>query len=62
MARDYKVVEINDVTDQAIEKVLNEWTHQGWTFDALHFAMRESSKRPSMVFLTFTRELDEADS
>ncbi len=60
MARDYKVVEINEVTDQAIEKVLNERTRQGWTFDALHFAMRESSKRPSMVFLTFTRALDEA--
>ena len=62
MARDYKVVEISEVTDQAIEKVLNEWTRQGWTLDAMHFAMRESSKRPSMAFLSFTRELDEASS
>ena len=33
MARDYKVVEINEVTGQAIEKVLNEWTRQGFTLD-----------------------------
>ena len=59
MAGEYKVVELSEVTDQAIEKVLNEWTRQGWTFDALHCAMRESSKRPSMAFVTFTRELQE---
>ncbi len=59
MANEYKVVEISGVTDQAIEKVLNEWTRQGWVFDSLHFAMRESSKRPSMAFVTFTRELEE---
>ncbi|MBY0399258.1 DUF4177 domain-containing protein [Myxococcota bacterium] len=51
----YKVVEVANVTDEEIEKVLNEWTVLGWTFDAMHFAMRESSKRPSMAFLTFTR-------
>ncbi len=59
MAAEYKVIEISEVTDQAIEKVLNEWTRQGWTLDAMHFAMRESSKRPSMAFLTFTREVEE---
>ena len=59
MANEYKVVEISGVTDQAIEKVLNEWTRPGWVFDSLHFAMRESSKRPSMAFLTFARELEE---
>ena len=52
----YKVVEIANVTDEALEKVLNQWTGEGWTFESMHFAMRESSKRPSMAFLTFTRE------
>lgn len=52
----YKVVEIANVTDEEIEKVLNQWTAEGWAFDAIHFAMRESSKRPSMAFLTFTRD------
>jgi hypothetical protein len=51
----YKVVELSLVTDEEIEVVVNEWTAQGWTLDAMHFAMRESSKRPSMAFITFTR-------
>jgi hypothetical protein len=54
----YKVVEITNVTDEEIEKVLNQWIAEGWTFDTMHFAMRESSKRPSMAFLTFTRDDD----
>jgi hypothetical protein len=54
-AAKYKVVELSTVTDEAIEAALNEWTSAGWTFDGLHFAMRESSKRPSMAFLVFTR-------
>ena len=56
----YKVVEIAMVTDEEIEKALNEWTAEGWTFDAMQFAMRDSSKRPSMAFVTFTREEDDA--
>ena len=56
MALIYKVVELSSVSDTEIEAVLNEWTAQGWTFDTMHFAMRESSKRPAMAFLTFTRE------
>jgi hypothetical protein len=55
----YKVVEIAMVTDEAIENSLNEWTAEGWTFDTMQFAMRDGSKRPSMAFVTFTRE--EAD-
>ncbi len=54
----YKVVELSIVTDEAIEATLNEWTAQGWTFDGLQFAMRDSSPRPSMAFLTFKREAD----
>jgi hypothetical protein len=52
----YKVVELGTVTDDEIEKVLNEWTAEGWAFDTMQFAMRDSSKRPSMAFVTFTRE------
>jgi hypothetical protein len=54
----YKVVETGTVTDEEIESILNEWTSRGWNFDGIQFAMRESSKRPSMAFLTFTREGD----
>ncbi|HEB88869.1 MAG TPA: DUF4177 domain-containing protein [Deltaproteobacteria bacterium] len=56
MSLRYKVVEIGTVTDEEIEKALNEWVAEGWTFDTMQFAMRDSSKRPSMAFLTFTRE------
>lgn len=59
MSLRYKVVEIGMVTDEEIEKALNRWTAEGWTFDTMQFAMREASKRPSMAFVTFTRE--EAD-
>jgi|TARA_B100002003_G_scaffold198379_1_gene189031 hypothetical protein len=51
----YKVVETSDVTDIELERILNETTDQGWTLDAMQFAMRDSSKRPAMAFLTFTR-------
>ena len=52
----YKVVEISIVTDEAIESALNEWVAEGWTYDGLQFAMRDSSPRPSMAFVTFKRE------
>ncbi|MCH2185277.1 DUF4177 domain-containing protein [Myxococcota bacterium] len=54
----YKVVELSSVTDEEIERVLNQWTSEGWVFDAMHFAMRESSKRPAMAFIAFTRTAD----
>ena len=56
----YKVVETSNVTDEELERILNEWTARGWQLDALHFAMRESSKRPAMAFVSFTREDPEA--
>ena len=55
MPTEYKVVEISTVTDEEIESVLNEWTGKGWVYDGMQFAMRDSSKRPSMAFVTFTR-------
>jgi hypothetical protein len=56
----YKVVELSSVTDEEIEAVLNKWTAEGWVFDTMQFAMRDSSKRPSMAFITFTRTDDSA--
>jgi hypothetical protein len=53
---EYKVVEIGSVTEDELANVLNEWTSRGWRFDGMQFAMRESSKRPSMAFVIFTRE------
>lgn len=52
----YKVVEINTVTDEELETVINKWTKEGWTLDGIHFAMREASKRPAMAFILFTKE------
>jgi hypothetical protein len=55
MAILYKVVELASVSDVEIETALNEWSADGWTFDTMQFAMRDSSKRPAMAFITFTR-------
>jgi len=56
----WKVVELSSVTDVEIEAVLNQWTAEGWTLDNIQFAMRDSSKRPAMAFIAFTR--NEADA
>lgn len=52
----YKVVELSSVDEHSVERTLNEWVPMGWKFDGVQFAMRESSKRPSMAFVFFTRE------
>ena len=51
----YKVVEVATVTDEELERVINEWVGKGWSLDTIQFAMRESSKRPAMAFVIFTR-------
>jgi hypothetical protein len=51
----YKVVETSIVTDEALESIINEWVERGWSYDGIQFAMRESSKRPAMAFVLFTR-------
>ena len=61
MAVRYKVVETSSVTDDELERILNEWTGRGYRFEAIQFAMGEGSRRPSMAFVTFTRE-DEQDA
>ncbi|MBT1073149.1 DUF4177 domain-containing protein [Pelotalea chapellei] len=52
----YKVLELSTVTEESIQQTLNEWTSKGWHFDSMQFAMRDSSRRPSMAFILFTRE------
>ena len=51
----YKVIELSAVDEHSIEDALNEWIPKGWAFESVQFAMRESSKRPSMAFVFFTR-------
>lgn len=51
----YKVIELPLVTDEALEETLNTRTAQGWKLEGIHFAMRESSKRPAMAFVVFAR-------
>jgi hypothetical protein len=52
---EYKVVETSVVTDEALERIINETIAQGWSLDGIQFAMRESSRRPSMAFVLFVR-------
>ena len=59
MPTQYKVVETSDVTDLELERILNEWTAQGWRLDMMQFAMRDSSKRPAMAFVTFVKGAEE---
>jgi hypothetical protein len=49
----YKVVETSVVTDEEIERILNEWSAKGWTFASIHFVTTEASRRPTMAFLFF---------
>ena len=51
----WKIVETSSVTDESLEAIVNDWTGSGWTFEGMQFAMRESSKRPAMAFVLFTR-------
>jgi len=57
----YKVIEATVVTDEEIEKILNEWVALGWEYDGMQFVTRDASKRPAMAFILFTRK-DEISS
>lgn len=56
----YRVIETSDVTAESLERILNEWTSQGWRFDGMQFVVKESARRPSMAFLLFVQEGEEA--
>lgn len=51
----YKVIEVSPVSDEALERALNDVTRDGWTFESMHFAMREGSHRPALAYLFFVR-------
>ena len=57
---EYKVVETSTVTEEELERIINDQVRAGWTLDGIQFAMRESSRRPSMGFLLFTRPKSES--
>lgn len=52
----YKVVEISTVTDEEIERTLNEWTAKGCVFESIQFVTSVSSKRPTMAFIFFSKK------
>ncbi len=52
----YKVIETCTVTDEEIERVLNEWTGKGYVFESIQFVTSVSSKRPTMAFVFFTKK------
>jgi hypothetical protein len=57
----YKFVELNVVTDDAIEQCVNEWVAQGWQLDAIRFVVTDHSRRPAMAFISFVREREPAE-
>jgi hypothetical protein len=52
----YKFVEVAPVTDEALEECVNEYVADGWHLEGIRFVMSEHSKRPSMAFVSFTRD------
>lgn len=58
---EYKVAETSIVTDETLERTINEWVAQGWQFERIQFAMYDGSKRPSMAFVLFIREVARAE-
>jgi hypothetical protein len=50
----YKIVETTKVTDEELERIVNEWVGQGWELDGFQFITHEASKRPKMAFVLFT--------
>jgi hypothetical protein len=52
----YKVIETSTVTDEEIERILNEWAGRNYVFESIQFVTSESSRRPRMAFLFFTKK------
>jgi hypothetical protein len=55
----YKVVETSTVTDEEIERLVNDWDAKGYAFASIHFVTTQASRRPVMAFLFFTGPGDE---
>ena len=58
----YKVVETSTVTDEEIERLVNDWGSKGYTFASIHFVTSQVSRRPVMAFLFFAGQGDDAVS
>jgi hypothetical protein len=58
---EYRVVETQVVTDEALTRILNDETRKGWIFDGLSFVPTDASRRPKMAFVIFVREADAVD-
>jgi hypothetical protein len=56
MGLQYKFVELSIVTDESIEEAVNAWVGRGWQLEGIQFVTTEASRRPSMAFISFTRE------
>lgn len=54
-AIEYKFVETSVVTDESLERIVNEWVGKGWQLDGIQFVVAPTSKRPVMAFIAFTR-------
>ncbi len=52
----YKVVELSVVTDEDIERALNQWTEKGYLFESIHFVTNQASRRPAMAFIFFIKK------
>jgi hypothetical protein len=50
----YKVVETSTVTDEEIERLVNDCSSKGYAFASIHFVTAQTSRRPVMAFLFFT--------
>ncbi|MGQ9654689.1 MAG: DUF4177 domain-containing protein [Thermodesulfobacteriota bacterium] len=51
----YRVVETSTVTDEELERLINELVCLGWELEDVRFVTKESSRRPAMAFLFFVR-------
>ncbi|MBP9088567.1 MAG: hypothetical protein KBG15_20765 [Kofleriaceae bacterium] len=56
MSLTYKFVEVSIVSDDMIEKCVNQWVHAGWEFDDIRFVTSNASRRPVMAFVSFVRD------
>lgn len=57
----YKVVETMRVSDEELERIINEMVGQGYQLESIKFVSTEASKRPAMAFLFFVREGPQED-
>jgi hypothetical protein len=51
----YRVVEVSPVAEDTLTEALEARTAEGWSFESIHFVMREGSHRPTLAFLFFSR-------